>query len=341
MYEFTSGKLNGSFDSRISFSIKRERLMDDTKHHLRTGKKTMVMTPCKPFIRLECSIHKALLGHNVYGGTDDLLGSTRWLMDFLQKQIGCYHLPRFYSWEVYRLDFAKPFNLGTFEAVEEWIRSMKHCSFPRRKGGTYGDESFYFSGRNTIIKCYHKGPEFYTHDRKRLLTFMKPSEVNKLQEFANTILRVEVGIRSKQLKEDFGHVPQVWEITREYMEKIYSREVSKLIRESKHESKIYRSAEAVQKRLYDLYSSQQAGMLLGTWYQLATLGEKPVKGKMKKSTFYYHRKLLVDSGCSWLQTDVILREFSSIPFGFVPMHYDERCISKVHEIVKNKLSRVA
>lgn len=344
IYDYTSGQLEGSFDSRISIQIQREKLQDDIIDHLRTGEKKMVMKECKPFIRLSCSIHKVLLGHNVYGGTDDLLSAVRWLINTIETQAGLSikdRLPRCEEWEVYRIDYTKVFDLGSFEAVNEWLRSMKFCTYPRRDPLFFKEETVMFSGRNTVLKCYHKGPEFYKHDRKRLLKHMKHSEVDELQNLANNILRVEVGIRSKKLKEDFGNMPKVINITKEYVEEVYRKEVSKLVREAKRESEIYRTAEAVQQRLYQVYTEKQAGVLLGTWFQMATMGEKNVKQKMKKPTFYRHRKMLVDSGCSWLQTDVVLKEYTLIPMGFVPVVTDSRCLNVTHKIILEKLGAVA
>ena len=71
LYEFTSGGLSGSYDHRISVQVKRERWQQPrTPQGDRAfGRKASpILVPCEPYLLLEGSVHKALLGHNVHGG---------------------------------------------------------------------------------------------------------------------------------------------------------------------------------------------------------------------------------------------------------------------------------
>lgn len=58
LYEITTGELEGSWDSRISFQVKREEW--------KTVGGRLDLYPCAPYILLECSWHKVLHGQNVY-----------------------------------------------------------------------------------------------------------------------------------------------------------------------------------------------------------------------------------------------------------------------------------
>jgi hypothetical protein len=51
------------------------------------------------------------------------------------------------------------------------------------------------------------------------------------------------------------------------------------------------------------------------WSTLATLGEIEVRKQMTRPTYYRCRKQLVEAGCSWAGTDIVIRE-TCIPLGF-------------------------
>ncbi|WP_144675091.1 hypothetical protein [Desulfitobacterium sp. LBE] len=58
VYSFTNGSLDGSFDSRISIQVKRERWTIDHNLFVEKGIKTPKKVKCEPYIRVECSVHK-------------------------------------------------------------------------------------------------------------------------------------------------------------------------------------------------------------------------------------------------------------------------------------------
>lgn len=369
LYEFTRGELTGSYDSRISIQIKREQLVevynslerkqiestfyDDGKGNLterknfkQTGKMTMLPEACEPYLVIECSVHKAMLGHNVFGGPTDFQKSAQWLVKLIQD-FAEIELPLALDWLVRRIDKAECFDLGSFEAVQSWVGGMNHCSFPRRKVSKHGLESIYVAGTKTTVKSYHKGPEFSKHDRKRLFKFLSPKVVNDLQISANNTLRIEVEIKSKKLRELFeGRLPCVKEITHDFLDKIYDKEVFKLLREAQDDDvkEIYRTTDSVLNRLNDVYPDQKrlARSLYTTWLNLATNGEDKVKLVMSKPVFYRHRKLLIEANVSWLQTDIILnQQYDLIPKGFKPVMADSRRLREVDPIILELLNKVA
>ena len=77
LYEITAGSLAGSWDSRMSVRVMRERW---------TG--AGELQPCAPYVLLEGSVHKALLGHNVHGGPEGLQASCEWLLDDVGGRVG-------------------------------------------------------------------------------------------------------------------------------------------------------------------------------------------------------------------------------------------------------------
>jgi len=358
LYQFTKGDLKGSWDSKISIKVMRERWGDDLGQHMRTGKVSVSKYASKPYLVIECSVHKAMMGHNVCGGPTDLEGSARWLISLIQKFVDeervktrMLHKTKTFKrlgkfpdsdlWFVRRIDWAEVFDLGSFEAVSEFFRGMNRCSFPRRSVDRYGETGIYAKGRTTTVKGYHKGPAFRKQDYSRVKHFLKPDEVNELQIYANQILRFEVEIHTRKLRDDFGGtLPTVKQLTESYMASTFDREVSRLIRDSVKDSRLCRSAEAVEVRLNEMFTSDLASRLLGTWFRLSAHGEDFVKGTMKKPTFYRHRKQLQDAGVSWIGTDIILKEYTLIPQGFVPVLRDSRRITVIDKLVLAALDSV-
>jgi II/X family phage/plasmid replication protein len=149
--------------------------------------------------------------------------------------------------------------------------------------------------------------------------------VHELQERANRILRLETSIKARKLAEDHGgEKPTVAQLTQEYLERVHDREITRLLKEAQTDMKTVRTHLEVSRRLSSMYSPELAGLLLGTWFKLSALGEKEVKRSMSKPTFYRQKKQLMDAGCSWNSTDVVLMEHSLIPRGFSPVRRDPR-----------------
>jgi II/X family phage/plasmid replication protein len=225
-------------------------------------------------------------------------------------------LPPLSCWKVHRVDWAECYQLPSFESCSEYFRGLNASDYPRRSVNRYGNSGLYAPGCTTATKFYHKGVEFAKHDRTRLRNLLKPTELNDLQHFANTVIRVEVEIKAEKLRYDFGDLPIAAQITQDYLLKVFDSEVYRILREGQKEMEIVRNARLVEARLYQVYKPALAGVLLGTWFRFSTLGEDAVKKALSKPTFYRQRKQLVEAGCDWHQTDVRLVEASLIPQGF-------------------------
>jgi II/X family phage/plasmid replication protein len=308
LYRLTSGFLEGSHDHRICFRVERSRW--------KTVKKgPPVRAFCQPYVYLEGSVHKAILGHNVYGGPRDFQETARWLVDTMMVLFRV-ELPLASSWTLKRVDTSEVYQLPSYEAVSEYFRGLNASDYPRRQINRYGLSGLYAAGRTTATKFYHKGVEFAKHDRSRLKRLLSASQLNELQELANKLIRVEVEIKSEKLDYDFGCAPRVEVIQNSYLDKVFDQETYRILRDGEKEMETVREARAVQCRLNEIYNSRLAGILFGTWFQLSALGEEAVKTSMKRATFYLQRKQLIEAGCDWHGTDVILKEHSLIPPGF-------------------------
>lgn len=333
LYEFTSGPLSGSWDSRIRVNVEREKWVipaNDAGELARFQGASLITRPvkvkCAPYLQVEGSIHKALLGHNVEGGPCDVLAPVRWLVDMIGERADV-ELADGAQWRARRIDWAHVYDLGSFDAVQEFVSYFDHAEFPRRQVGRYGHESLMVAGDTTTVKLYHKGPEFQAHDRARVARFaVRGADATALHLRANMLLRCEVEIRAPLL-DDTGHFPSpaVADLNVGEIERIHSRDMGRLLRQGAAEMRTVRTAKAVKQRLFDQYTAAQARALYGTWLELSAMGEDTVKAGLSRPTFYRHRKQLIEAGCSWHDSNVKLDDrVRLVPAGFVPLPHDER-----------------
>jgi II/X family phage/plasmid replication protein len=322
LYELCSGGLEGSYDHRVSVMVQRERWISERLPISRRVYTRKEASP--PYLELEGSVHKAMLGHNVAGGPCDLRAACRWFVADVADRLGV-RLPPADLWEARRLDWAEVYDLGSFEACEEFVRALQAAAFPRRKVARWGAESVGSAGTTTGVVAYHKGPEFAAHDARRYRRAGHDVLALELQQRANRLLRVEVRAKARKLDEDHGQAPAVAELTEEYLRRIHDWETARLLREGKADMETVRRAEEVRERLAAEYGERLAATLYATWVWFSTLGEQQARKRMKRATFYLHRKQLQAAGVSWHGTDVaIVQRFTLIPAGFSPVRTDPR-----------------
>lgn len=353
LYSFTRGELEGSYDSRIRISVERTEFVNVNGIPVRVKS--------RPYLRVECSLHKIILGHNCYGGSDDFKILVLYLVRFLEERF-CVKLPFFLGWRVNRLDVANVFDLGSLDAVLAYIDNQKNFYYSRRKISTYHG-GIYFSGVTNTIKFYAKGLEFEKHDYKRIRKFCRKQidltvgqsvqlkyftilkNLDIIKEKANSLLRVEIEIKRK-LKDLFctdsvnGYV-FVNDIDVSVLREYFDYEIGKLLNEGVVNMKIVRDSKLVRNRLNEVYGSRLANVLMSTWFELATNGEEYCREHMASSTFRRHKKQLIDAGVAWTNTDVMLRDFSLYPSDFKPLSSDSRCVNKIDKRVIEKLQEVA
>jgi II/X family phage/plasmid replication protein len=356
-YQFVSGSLRGSWDSSVAVNVKRQRWVSRKDFRRAAGRVSTTLEDCLPYLTIEGSVHKAILGHNVYGGSLDPVASCRWFVSDVSRRLGL-ELPCADAWMVSRMDWAEVFDLGSFVGCTEYIHGLRLANYPRRKPYTYGDESLMFPGSTTTMKAYHKGIEFSRHDFARLSRCVVEPEITNVRQFgdvklvevvkeavyydvaalqdtANRLLRFEVSIKSRKLKADFGEQPTVVMMTRDYLEGVHDGETARIVREGKDDMETVRKHNEVNTRLHQVYDARLANDLFGVWLQLAALGEKATRQHIPRSTFYRLRKQLQDAGISWNAADVqVIESASAIPVGFSPVRSDpRRLIDESPEVV--------
>ncbi len=294
-----------------------------------SGKGEGSWVECDPYLLVEGSVHKALLGHNVYGGPADHYSASSYLLDLIVDRFGC-ELPHRDEFVYRRIDPAQPFQLPGPEACAEYIDTLNHAEMPRREASSsrHGRHGFSARGDTTALDLYHKWPEFRKHDRQRLRRFADELTVAEIQAESTRTLRAEVSISARKLDADFGRPPTLVDMTDDYLHNIYDAEMFRLLREGKGGMETVRTRRAVRERLFEKYgakSNQLPMTLYSTWRDLAEFGEAYVKAHMSRPTFYRHRKQLTDAEVSWHGSDFLVVERASlVPRDFSPVRTDPR-----------------
>lgn len=333
LYELHTGQLLGSWDSRISVMPKHEEHVADKNGRVR-------LQPCEPYLLIEASVHKVWHGHNVYGGPTNFLQAARDLVALVEQLLDT-DMPAADFWTVHRVDVANVFKLSA-GAIREFFDGIQLMSFPRRGAKAMKcANSIYFPGKTTMVKFYHKGPEFMVHDQARLRSFFRTlfihlhgpdaknveraeRKVSALRCLAFQRLRVEVEIHSDKLQYDFGRNPQVREVSDAYLDQIHDSEIERILREGKQGMDTVRTEEAVWKRLESTYDARLAHVLHAFWQTMATRGDEKARQRYSKPTFYRNRKLLEEAGVSWRGSDVFIVANDSPIHDFTPMRVDRR-----------------
>lgn len=351
LYTFTSGMLQGSYDYRIRFKV-------DNTEWVREDTQVPVRVETYWHIIVECSLHKIMMNHNVYGGPCNIHGSVKYLVNMLEELSGV-RLPNYLDWQVKRIDVSKIFKFNNRNICKKISSNLDNTYFARREIRKFGT-SVMFTGSTTTCKIYWKGPEFKKHDYKRVMKYINREvdlnwnkencdllqhrlallkmKFDDLQALADRIIRFECEIKERKLKDIFEKdCVLVSDLNDAILHKCRDEELLKLMKES-DEMDIVRRSDLVLERLIGLHGYVLGNSLYSTWAKLVQFGEKNTKELMSRSNFYKHRKLLIESGCSWFVSTLKLQQFSIVPEDFSfgnNLYVDD---SESDEVIKALLS---
>jgi II/X family phage/plasmid replication protein len=349
IYELHTGQLLGSWDARISVIPKYDDWVSDKNGTPRRH-------ACEPYLMVEASIHKVMLGHNVYGGPTKFLEAARYLINLVAKLLEV-ELPIADIWTVHRVDVAHVYRLSK-AGCKQFFDTMQLMSFPRRqKKASKYEMAVHFPGKTTTVKFYHKGSEFQAHEPNRLRSFFRhmfrhiygtdekneqrvERKIKALQRLADNRLRVEVGINSPKLNYDFDRDPRVDELTDAYLEALHDKEIERILREGKQGMDTVRTTDAVCTRLQNQYGRTAGLRLYGFWQSMCTAGSDKTSERYTKPTFYRNRKLLESAGVSWVGSDIVIVANDSLIHDFTPQRVDRRfCFSPARNRPEYHVSR--
>lgn len=334
-YEFIKGNLEGSFDYRIALNIIEKELRPT---QLANGDIVYVNKKLEyPRIKVECSPHKLILGHNIFGFTDNISLIVRYLVNFLEKQMDV-KLPRFCLWEIRRIDCANSFIV---DDALEYIRQIGvYISRPytgEKKPNKYGNTGINITSSYDCWKVYHKGIEFKNNDYKRLLKCDKIL-ADRLLEFSKNIVRIELEIRWRRLKEKFGgRYPRCNEINVEWLRSEWKMKTESILKMNLDGNKKYASEREVFNVISNSkYSKKMKKSLYNSWLILARHGDLELKKFLGKSQYYEHRKILRSLNIVWVNGESDIIEIKE-PIVFVPSFENSInivCIDAMKELLK-------
>ena len=159
---------------------------------------------------------KFLQGHNLFGSNDLVSIMGKFFDELLKKEeLGLcpdpfqYDLIQDGHYELTRVDINESWHLNNSREVQAWIRAVGETAYLKHRGaGQYTGDTLYFgkNSRRWAVKCYSKGHEINAKNHKL------PDELQlpELMEWADKALRIEIVIRSMQLKDWLLHSGKSW-----------------------------------------------------------------------------------------------------------------------------------
>src|SRR5205085_341409 len=99
---------------RVSVRVERERWEIDWRDRMgrergQDDRSLVRKHDCPPYLTIEGSVHKALLGHNIFGGPLHVSQACRWFVADVGARLGL-ALPPADAWEVGRVDWAEVYD---------------------------------------------------------------------------------------------------------------------------------------------------------------------------------------------------------------------------------------
>lgn len=320
LYSYTNLELEGSFDYRIRIRLREEKLISLLQNpDKENSKKITKKVKTDPYLEIECSLHKLIVGHNIYGGSDNLRLQVQYLLNIIKQDLNI-NLPNYTQWTIKRIDYAKVYKFNSEEELNKFFKGFSEVYYPRRKITKFDKTGLYFPGSFTTLKLYNKHEEFKKHDYKRLSKLLDKKVTDELLNFSKGILRIELEIKSKKLRHIYGELPKIDEIKIGDLIEQYYIELDRIFKLGDENMKTYNKAEEVEKILINKYGN--SSVLLATWYKLSIYGYEKVKESMSESTFYRHIKLLRDANITWNFTDVKVTDTNIIEVIFNPRNTD-------------------
>ena len=251
--------------------------------------------------RVEGSVHKAMHGHNVYGGESDPQAALSWLLNVVGEMLSC-PMPSLNHWCLVRADFAASFDLGNLANVRGWIRAKNLVVYPRREMEFFSDLGFRAVGTTTTLKCYAKGPQFHKEGGYQvLLKCSSPEHAFEVSRIADRTLRCEIEMKAPLLAKQSDNAEGVLE---GFMRFTYEHEWRKLLRPIDSDSRTIHTAVEVASRLESSYPDGWLHLYL-VWCAVAIRGEAWYRTQVDASTWYKSKIKLEASNVSWVDTDVL------------------------------------
>jgi len=212
-FEYDNGQTNHSSNYKVSYGISDEywdylKPEDSSKSLTNARKNQPVKKSGIPHVKLEFSIPKILIGHNLQSvGIALIYDAIYEAKKAFEEKYECV-LPDMNEWYCYRIDTCANYILASEQEVRNYISFLSKLDYPRREPIRYGDSGIYFPSQQNTFKVYAKGPEFKKHDKERFVENIELSK--KLSEQSRNILRLEAEhkLRIRYITNQYNRKPE-------------------------------------------------------------------------------------------------------------------------------------
>lgn len=304
-YEIITSSLEGSYSSSLSC-----RIDDSERYGLGNGKCLIV----------EGSYHKISKGQNAYDGYWDIAEVCSGLIELVEYAYKV-KLPKIRHWFLQRIDITNCYDLSTNIAVCHYINNLSKCQYPKRKIRFFDDESLYVTGKSTTLKIYNKLLEF----RKNDLPKMRKNDFDyfAFQQIIEGFVRFECEIHKKKLSSFYNgsKLIRVSKVNYEDLEGIWRDEFMKLLKLFDSDLGVVRTRDSVQKRLFEIYGESTGGDLYNFYLLLIMEGQKILKNRISKTTYYRKLKMLKEANVDFTQSDIKIEFDETGVVDFDPFNY--------------------
>lgn len=315
---FCRGSLSGSWDSRISLSIKDREFVWMPDKTCAKGGRTVLMS-CEPFLYCEFSLQKFLFAINCFTYSVETAFDGLYLFsEFLQDKIGC--LPPLEIWEVERIDPSNVVKFPDSQTMNQYLDLLKRVEFPRRKmKSVVYQSSVMWVGAGQSFKLYDKQSEFKAHDRKRLNSFFQNSEISDMiLDRLDGCLRVELTLRKTTLRK--RGIKYVFDLFDCDMPKMMRDNMDKIGLKMDN-MRVWTSAE-VREALINHCSSGRARIsadaAFSVWVDMVVSGRTSARARSKKDKFYratrIFRELGISTVTSLTESEVVIHPSQLTPY---------------------------
>jgi II/X family phage/plasmid replication protein len=203
-------------------------------------------------------------------------------------------------WQVYRLDICYNWTLATADDALHAIDFIKRVDYPRKKKHLW-DTSVMHQGSAYVVKFYGKGAEFKKRGFKEIAE-KDWERAHRLQEWANRVVRFEVGMkhrylvgyfkRKKLYLSDISDDAIIQDILKHFLHKVFFYVTPTTTTMDEVRTILYSQFSAPKAfRLYQFYKG---------YYYDDEMKEMYLRGGMNRSTIYRYRKTLQKLGIGFV-----------------------------------------
>lgn len=277
-YSFTNVNLKGSWETAIQLKVNEKVIIKGKQYYM---------------LYVECSLHKLILGHNCYGGSDDLRKQLVYLQDILFKEL--YLHINLHEITITRIDYAYVWKLKNQQQSINFIHQLHKVPYRGKQPKEKYDTTAFWRTTNWSMKVYDKLSDFQVHDMK------KSNFTEKFYKKLPGLLRFEVTFRKKKLEDIHKKKNLKLDDINILLLKEFADEKIQYIESYIGENNDYKRLNTFEKVMNELENSNQitkqmASRLLTSYTIINNIGLTGFKNMVSKATYHRHKSLLAEHG---------------------------------------------